>query len=327
MPRRSVVLISVVTSLAAGFAECRALAQTAAEAEDGSSYYNVLIAAGDQSVEKIERAALKGREAFEQALAEELASDGVREAASFAQTGFRSSIRAGTGHVLIVCFDRSRLAAAAVCNLESIAIQKGSNSDGGTSANFSSTLARFLSTGFASIPQEDIVQALELRHGDVATITATRDSTLSPPPVFYPKASEVFEFPGVAGFQIPVAAYGGVATKDGLAFSLLAPAFSWGVRINTENRNFTHAGFGALAAPSLLESASTGGTTDQEFEKPAFTIKRLAIGAYVDLSGIAWVGGGARLDFTSAKDHGGVFFLVLGPETLAFLMGGSKATQ
>lgn len=310
-------------------------------AEDNDSfYYDVLIVDNDDATANLQRAAGTGYDAFVSELGNQRGS--VRSAATFVRNDFGSSIGVTNGHIIVVCFDKSIqedpynvkggvLARSAVCSIGGLAMRRGTSDSGQTSTQLSNDFQIFATSGFISIQQSRVVNELNLRHGETASLIANKLGTDGGPlPTFYFKVIRRWEWPGWSGVQVPVAAYGGVTGKDGIAFSLLAPALSWGRQLNFDSDSFRHVGFGILAAAAFLESPASGAkapvpstTTDAVMEKPAFTLKRLAIGGYVDMSGYVWLGLGGRFDFTEAHDHQFVLFMVVGPDTLSKIMSSS----
>jgi hypothetical protein len=175
--------------------------------------------------------------------------------------------------------------------------------------------------GYGVISARELRLKLNMAHGEVVSLELVPVADANPKPSFFVRHYNGVSWPGAAGFRIPVSAYGGVFTSDGLAFSLLAPAFSWGLQFNNTNKDISYIGLGLLAAPAIVEGRVAGDSeADDGSASNAFTLKRLAFGAYVDLGGYVWLGGGMRADLSASDDHAGMVFLVLGPNAYRALL-------
>lgn len=278
-------------------------------------YLNVISSTGGRSTNTLYSSNLDTFKA-------EVKADRVREFLNFSPTDFFVALVGDAGHIVIACYDKAtrKRTAASHCDVSNVALVSGTHRAGLNDAVVGSELQTFMRVGWAAIKFTDARRALEVQHGDVVTVDFTPTAQNSPMPSFSALNSSPFELSGTAGFRVPAAAYGGTFTREGLSFSLLAPAFSWGAQKNFSQADFRYLGFGLLLAPSIVEQpvtdqGSNGATSG------SFTLKRLATGVYLDLGNYVWVGGGARFDLSEKHDHAGMFFLTLGAKAYEKLMG------
>lgn len=287
---------------------------TTASSEVGF-YLNVISSTGGRSTSTLYASNLDTFKA-------EVKADRVREFLNFSPTDFFVALVGDAGHIVLACYDKAtrKRAAASHCDVSNVALVSGTHRADLSDAVVGSELQRFMRVGWAAIKFTDARRALEVQHGDVVTVDFTPTAQNSPMPSFSALNSSPFELSGTAGFRVPAAAYGGTFTSEGLSFSLLAPAFSWGAQKNFSQADFRYLGFGLLVAPSIVEQPVTdqgsNGATNG-----SFTLKRLATGAYIDLGNYVWLGGGARFDLSKKHEHAGMFFLTLGAKAYEKLMG------
>jgi hypothetical protein len=165
----------------------------------------------------------------------------------------------------------------------------------------------------------------QLRHGDVVRIRAMHDGAIAC--TYYGTYRKPHSLAGKSGFQIPVYAFGGIKTNNGIKFSLLAPAVSFGGERNFRSDDFQHLGYGLLVSGAIVESESSSGKDNQSSSSAAtsgFSLARVATAVYIDLGGYVWLGGGARFSFVKGENTQGLVLLTFGESVYKALFTPSK---